>query len=241
MTTLFISDLHLDDSRPAVTEAFIRFLREQASCARALYILGDLFEVWVGDDDDSELVARCSAAMAELSERGVDCFIQHGNRDFLIGEDFCKATGFTLLEDPAVVELQGEPTLLMHGDLLCIDDHAYMEWRKKCRSAAFQAEFLAQPLEARRAIVVGLRQQSMEANSNKAEDIMDVNDGEVIRYLETHGSQRLIHGHTHRPKTHDIVANTKAAQRWVLGDWESTFVYLRADENGLQLIRETIT
>ena len=240
MSTLFISDLHLDESRPAVTAAFFEFLKTDAKDADALYILGDLFEVWVGDDDNAPLVQQSVAAMRALSDHGVPCFIMHGNRDFLIGEDFCEATGFTLLDDPCLIELYGVPSLLMHGDLLCIEDTAYLEWRKQCRSSAFQTEFLKHPLEQRKAIVAGMRQQSMEANSNKAEDIMDATPSEFVRYLEQHNCQRMIHGHTHRPMTHEFEANGKPAERIVLGDWEQQFVYLEVDKKGYNLIKRNI-
>jgi UDP-2,3-diacylglucosamine hydrolase len=240
MTTLFISDLHLDESRPAVTRAFYQFLENDASQAKALYILGDLFEVWVGDDDDSDLVLQTTKALKALSDSGVACFIMHGNRDFLIGQAFCKATGCTMLEDPAKIRLYGEATLLMHGDLLCIEDTAYLEWRLQCRSPTFQTEFLKHRLEQRRAIVAGLRQQSKDANSNKAEDIMDASHSEVVRYLEMEPCQRMIHGHTHRPNIHFHEANEKTAQRWVLGDWEQHFVFLTATAKGLELVRRAI-
>jgi UDP-2,3-diacylglucosamine hydrolase len=222
MTTLFISDLHLDPSRPAVTRAFLQLLEHQARCVDALYILGDLFEAWIGDDDDSELNLTVIAALKALSDSGVKLYVMHGNRDFLIGENFCQQTGCQLLDDPSVVNLYGENVLLMHGDSLCTDDAEYMAFRAQCRNPAWQAPLLAMSLEQRRQFSQQLRDQSKEANSNKAEDIMDVNATETQRVLEQHQVALLIHGHTHRPAVHSLQTADGNAQRVVLGDWEST-------------------
>lgn len=223
MTTLFISDLHLDPSRPAVTQAFFALLENQASTADALYILGDFFEVWIGDDDDAELNRSVIDALSQLTGKGIKVYLMHGNRDFLIGEQFCRESGCQLLTDPSVVTLYGQPVLLMHGDSLCIDDAPYMAFRAKSRSKEWQEPLLAMSLEQRRQFSKQLRAQSVEANSNKAEDIMDVNAAEVTRVMAEHGVKRLIHGHTHRPAVHELPG---VGERIVLGDWDQTGWYL---------------
>jgi UDP-2,3-diacylglucosamine hydrolase len=221
MTTLFISDLHLDPTRPAVTQAFFSMLENQASSADAIYILGDFFEAWIGDDDDAELNLSVITALKKLSDSGVKIYLMHGNRDFLIGEDFCQQSGCQLLPDPSVVNLYGQQVLLMHGDSLCVDDIEYMKFRAQCRNPEWQAPLLAMSLEQRRMVSQQLRAQSKEANSNKAEDIMDVNADEVLKVLAEHQVDVLIHGHTHRPAIHSIETNNGEAQRIVLGDWDS--------------------
>ncbi len=221
MTTLFISDLHLDLSRPKVIDAFKQFLTEEASSADALYILGDFFEAWIGDDDRSDLNTDISNALKQLVDSGTPVYLMHGNRDFLIGEDFCQQSGCQLITDPVVVNLYGQKTLLMHGDSLCTDDVSYMEFRMQCRSQAWQSAVLAKPLEERRLLAQQLRANSREAMSNKAEDIMDVNQQAVADILKQYDTDLLIHGHTHRPDIHSLSIEDKTATRIVLGDWES--------------------
>lgn len=216
---LFIADLHLSAQRPETLALFLRFLQERAPRADALYILGDLFDAWVGDDDDSELAGQVRAGLKALTAGGTPVYIQHGNRDFLIGEDFCADTGVTLLEETAVVDLDGQPTLLMHGDLLCTDDTDYQQARLMLRSPAFIADFLSRPLVERAAIAAEYRKKSGEATSLKAEDIMDVNPDTVADYLRHHGVDRLIHGHTHRPGEHEHGVDGRQTRRWVLSEW----------------------
>ena len=220
MRCLFISDLHLDDERPAISRAFFHFLERDAAGADALYILGDFFESWIGDDDSSPLIDAVTQALKTLSERGCRLYFMHGNRDFLVGRDFCEAIGATLLNDPTVIDLDGEPTLLMHGDSLCTGDAEYMQFREMARSPAWQQQVLSKSLDERRALAQQLRMASSEANSNKAEDIMDVTPEEVLEQLRQHSCRRLIHGHTHRPARHALTLDGSAAERIVLGDWD---------------------
>ena len=236
MRRLFISDLHLDEQRPDISRALFAFLRDIAPGAGALYILGDFFESWVGDDDDSALIREVKAALRALSDSGTALFFMHGNRDFLIGEDFCTATGATLLDDPCVIELDGEPLLLMHGDSLCTGDTEYLKFRQTLRSPAWQAEVLAKPLAERHALARQLRMASGEANSNKAEDIMDVSPDAVIQALRQHNCRRLLHGHTHRPARHPLQVDGQSAERIVLGDWDHLARYLQAENGQLELL-----
>ncbi|MGK0499562.1 MAG: UDP-2,3-diacylglucosamine hydrolase [Oceanicoccus sp.] len=222
MTTLFISDLHLDAKRPAVTQAFLQLLQEQAASIDALYILGDFFEIWIGDDERSELIEEVTAALKKFTATSTPLYLMHGNRDFFIGDSFCQQTGCQLIADPTVIDLYGKPVLLLHGDSLCIDDHEYMAFRQQSRNPAWQQQMLALPLEQRRQIAAQARAQSTDANSNKAEDIMDVNGQEVIKVLEAHHCATMIHGHTHRPAIHQLTLSSETGLRIVLGDWEQT-------------------
>jgi UDP-2,3-diacylglucosamine hydrolase len=232
MSTLFISDLHLDESRPAILAEFERFLREQARAASALYILGDLFESWIGDDDDAALAARVAASLSAVRATGVPVFFMHGNRDFLVGARYAERAGMTLLEDPTVVELGGERVLLMHGDTLCTDDAEYQRFRTLVRDPDWQARFLAKPLAERRAFAAQARGESQRQTSMKPSEIMDVNAAAVEAAMRSHGVLRLIHGHTHRPATHRFELDGAAAERVVLGDWYeqgSAFTWPRSD------------
>ena len=233
--TLFISDLHLDPSRPTVTRAFLDLLKGEAAHVDALYILGDFFESWVGDDDDSPLIAEVSSALQALSTSGTNCYLMHGNRDFLIGEQFCQQSGCTLLPDPCTIELYGKPVLLMHGDSLCTGDESYMAFRAQARSPQWQQQILAMPLDDRRALAKQLRESSMDANSNKAEDIMDINQAELEKVMLELDVQTLIHGHTHRPATHTFELQGKACQRIVLGDWGESAWQIIIDGDKLTL------
>jgi len=217
--TLFISDLHLASERGQAVELFLRFARERARRAAALYILGDLFDAWIGDDDDGPLATAARAALRDLTRTGVAVHFQGGNRDFLIGERFATETGIALLPDKAAVGLHGTPTLLMHGDLLCTDDVDYQQARLMLRNPAFVADFLAKPLAVRAALAAEYRRRSGEATSLKAEDIMDVNAGAVAQAMREHGVRRLIHGHTHRPAIHALQGDGEPAERIVLGEW----------------------
>lgn len=220
MTTLFISDLHLDSSRPAVIRAFLQFLQQQAVAADALYILGDFFEVWIGDDDDAELNQTVATALRQLTSAGTPVYLMHGNRDFLIGQTFCRQSGCRLISDPGIVNLYGQSVLLMHGDSLCIDDKQYMQFRALSRSQPWQQQLLSHTVEERRQLARQMRAQSIQANSNKASDIMDVNQEEVLAVLRQYQVDLLIHGHTHRPAIHNVQASGINATRVVLGDWD---------------------
>ncbi len=238
MRSLFISDLHLTEERPAANERFIAFLEESARTADALYILGDFFEYWIGDDDLGEpFNAVIAGLLRDLSQRGVRLSLMHGNRDFLIGERFCAATGAKLLDDPTVAEIGDVKTLLMHGDTLCTDDLEYQAWRRKARDPAFQAEFLAKPLAERRRLAFGMREKSRQVMEGKAAEIMDVNGEAVREALRRHGVRRLIHGHTHRPGRHAVALDDGRGERWVLPDWYGRGGYLEVSGAAPRLVR----
>jgi UDP-2,3-diacylglucosamine hydrolase len=228
VTTLFISDLHLEESRPDITGAFLGFLKTHAMGVEQLYILGDFFEAWIGDDERTPLQEQVAAALREVRDSGTEIFLMHGNRDFLIGNDYCERAGATLLDDPTVVDLYGTPALLMHGDSLCTADVEYQKFRANMRNPQMQKMMLARPLEDRQQMARQLRQMSMAKNQGKAEDIMDVTPEEVVKELEHHGVQLMIHGHTHRPAIHDLEANGEPARRIVLGDWNTHVWWLEA-------------
>lgn len=235
MTTLFISDLHLDETRPQIVELFERFLADEARRADALYILGDLFEAWIGDDDDASLPARVASALKALKDSGVPVYFIAGNRDFLLGEDYARRAGMAILEDGTVVDLHGTPTLLLHGDTLCTDDAAYLAFRKQVRDPAWQRQFLAQPLAARRAFAQQARNASREHTSQSTMTIMDVNPHAVEAALRDARVTRMIHGHTHRPAVHDLELDGELAQRIVLGDWYEQGSVLRVDADSIAL------
>ncbi len=238
--TLFISDLHLDETRPHITQALLKFLQQEATSCDALYILGDLFEAWIGDDDHTALSEEVITALAALSGSGVPIYIMHGNRDFLLGETFCRAAGCELLTDPSIVEFYGQATLLMHGDSLCTSDAEYMAFRAKMRNPAVQQQLLNKSLDERRQIADQLRAGSASANSNKAEDIMDVTADEVVQQMQQSNTRRLIHGHTHRPAMHSVALPEGDAQRLVLGDWGEKLWYLDLRPDGLELVQRDI-
>jgi UDP-2,3-diacylglucosamine hydrolase len=233
--TLFVSDLHLDPERPAVTGLFLDFLARQAGQADAIYILGDLFEAWIGDDDTSPLNQAVCAGLKDCADTGSPVYVMHGNRDFLLGRLFASQAGCTLLEDPTVIDLYGTPTLLMHGDLLCTDDTEYMKFRDTVRDTAWQSTLLAKPLEERRAMAREMRQASREQNSGKPDAILDVNAQAVIDAMARHGVRRLIHGHTHRPGIHELAIDGEPAQRIVMGDWYEQGSLLECNPQGCQL------
>ncbi len=219
MSSLFVSDLHLAADRPETTRLFIRFLETQARQAKALYILGDLFEVWLGDDMILPDYQPAIAAMKALSDSGVSLFLMHGNRDFFMGEQLMQLCGATLLDDPTEIKLDGIPTLLMHGDTLCSDDLEYMKFRAMVRNPQWQNEVLAKSPAERLALAKQFREISKTETGNKAENIMDVNQAEVERMFSAHSVKRLIHGHTHRPAIHELKINNQNVLRVVLGDW----------------------
>ena len=234
--SLFVSDLHLCPSRPALAGIFFDFLRGAALRADALYILGDLFEYWAGDDDDTDFNRAVVDALKAYSAGGRALFLLHGNRDFLIGGRFARATGAVLLDDPAAVDLYGTPTILLHGDTLCTDDVKYLAFRAKVRDATFQRQFLSQSLEARKQIIAGLRAENAGEKQLKSEAIMDVAPATVEAVLREHGYPRMIHGHTHRPAVHHHMVDGKRCERWVLADWYSSGSYLRVDAGGCRSI-----
>ena len=235
MTTLFISDLHLDAVRPHIVRDFEGFCAGEARAADALYVLGDLFEAYVGDDDDARLNARVAAALRGVADAGVPIFWIAGNRDFLLGEVYARRCGITMLGDGTVVDVHGTPTLLLHGDVLCTDDAAYQAFRAQVRDPDWQAAFLARPLAERRAFATRARSASRAHTATTATAIMDVNQGAVEAALRGAGVTRMIHGHTHRPAFHDFALDGKPAQRIVLGDWYEQGSVLRVDGDAIEL------
>lgn len=236
MAVLFISDLHLESAQPEGIERFVDFAEREARIAERLYILGDLFEAWIGDDDTDPGVRPVAAALKRLTRSGTACFIMHGNRDFLIGERFVAETGCTLLGDYERIDVHGTAVLLTHGDLLCTDDKDYMTLRATVRDPAWQTAFLAKPLEERRAIADGLRQLSRTEIAAKPEDIMDVNRAAVEATMQRFGVRTLLHGHTHRPAVHEIALDGEKAVRIVLGAWHDRASVVRWDEKGFELV-----
>jgi UDP-2,3-diacylglucosamine hydrolase len=238
VASLFISDLHLTEERPEANERFIEFLEGRARGAQALYVLGDFFEYWIGDDDlDEPFNAVMVGLLRRLADSGTPLYFMHGNRDFLLGERFCAAAGAELLPDPALHVVQGVETLLAHGDTLCIDDADYQNWRRTARSANWQREFLARPRAERRSLVHGLREKSKAVIEAKPADIMDVNDGAVAEALRAHGVRRLVHGHTHRAGRHEHRVDGRLCERWVLPDWYGPGGYLEVSGAKPRLVR----
>jgi len=235
MTTLFISDLHLEADRPEIGEQFFAFLDDEAKGADALYILGDFFEAWVGDDDPDEYYAGIKKALRTLVGRGVPVYFMHGNRDFMIGEQFATETGVTILPDPCPVDLYGKSVLLSHGDAMCVDDVEYQQARAMTRNPEWQAMILTKSLEERIAIAAHARAQSKARNIAHDDDIMDVNPDEVRKTIAEHDVEFLLHGHTHRPAIHDVEVDDRIAKRIVLGDWYEQGSVLRWDEDGFVL------
>jgi UDP-2,3-diacylglucosamine hydrolase len=238
MTTLFISDLHLDGSHPEITDQFLEFLEREASKARALYILGDLFEAWIGDDDPDADKQRAIRGLRATTQAGVACYLIHGNRDFLIGRRFSKETGVQLMADGTLIDLYGRRVLLMHGDSLCTDDHAYQRLRRIVRNPLVQFTLRSLSLKQRQKLAARMREGSkahIESMDRAAPQIMDVNADEVIATLIRFGVDCMIHGHTHRPAVHTLTVNGKTATRIVLGDWYEQGSVLRWDEKGYEL------
>lgn len=238
MTTLFISDLHLDSTRPGITAQFLDFLEREARGAQALYILGDLFEAWIGDDDPDPDKRRVIQGLRAVTSAGVPTFLIHGNRDFLIGKRFCRETGVQLLTDGTVIDLYGRRVLLMHGDLLCTDDHAYQRLRRIVRNPIVQFVMRRLTLRRRQQLAERMRAGSKEHIASMdiaARQIMDVNQDEVRRTLVRFGVDCIIHGHTHRPAVHEMQIDGHAAVRIVLGDWYEQGSVLRWNEHGFDL------
>ncbi len=235
---LFISDLHLCASRPKINRIFFDFLEHEARGADALYILGDLFESWAGDDDlDDPFNASVARALARLVACGVPVYMMHGNRDFVIGAAFAHASGATLLPDPALLSLYGKSVLLMHGDTLCTLDEEYQAFRRKARSASWIADLLAKPLAERKEAIGSMRQRSELEKHSKPAEIMDVAPAAVEEMLRRHGYPQLIHGHTHRPARHVHTIDGRTCERWVLADWYQAGSYLACDESGCRSVQ----
>ncbi|MEO6800857.1 MAG: UDP-2,3-diacylglucosamine diphosphatase [Rhodanobacter sp.] len=236
MATLLIADLHLDAARPHMTALFERCLAgDEVRRADALYILGDLVEAWIGDDDDAELPQRIATATRAVRDAGVPVYFMVGNRDFMLGHQFAERAGFTLLEDGIVHDIEGRPTLLMHGDVLCTDDVDYQAVRRQVRTPDWQAQILSMPLEARRAFAAKAREDSKAHTGSTMESIMDVNAGAVASAMRSAGVTRLIHGHTHRPAVHRVDLDGKPAERIVLGDWYEHGSVLRVEADRVDL------
>ena len=236
MTTLFIADLHLCTEEPAITAGFLRFLAGEARQADALYILGDLFEAWIGDDDPNPLHREIAAAIKAVVDSGVPCFFIYGNRDFLIGKRFARESGMTLLPQEKVLDLYGRRVLILHGDTLCTDDAGYQAFRAKVHQRWLQTLFLALPLCIRKRVAARMRADSKAANSSKSLEIMDVNKHAVIAEMEKHHVQWLIHGHTHRPDVHPLTANGEPAFRVVLGAWHREGSMVKVTPDDVELI-----
>ncbi len=219
MTILFISDLHLSPLRPEITDCFLDFMSNEAIHAKKLYVLGDLFEFWIGDDDNSPFNIVIKDAFKALTQQGIECYFIQGNRDFLLNKRFCKETGVQLLADHTVIDMDGEKVLIMHGDTLCIDDIKYQEFRAKVHQPWLQWVFNRIPLFIRQRIVKNVQDKIKEKKQHKELTIMDVTQSEVERIMSEEGVKRLIHGHTHRPDTHVFTCNNQEMTRIVLGDW----------------------
>ena len=233
MSTYFISDLHLQPNTPKITTIFLNFLQHQAIQADAVYILGDLFETWIGDDDPSPFANTIKQALNKLTATGVPIYFMHGNRDFILGQQFANETGLTLLPDPSVITLYGNSILLTHGDLLCIDDLKYQAFRRKAHSEKFQTRLLRLPLWIRRLIAIWARYKSKKHTQTTDLCIQDVNQTEVEHYLQQHNVNLMIHGHTHRPAIHEFILANKLTKRIVLAAWHEQGYLLKIDSNGV--------
>ena len=235
--TYFIADLHLSENRPHLLALFRQFMQEQAPEAEKLYILGDLFDFWIGDDEQSDLISEVQQLIRHLTEQGVPCYFQHGNRDFLIGKKFAKACGMTLLPTYHVIDLYGTPTLLCHGDTLCVDDVKYQQYRKKVHQKWRQWLFLHLPLKVRLKIAEKIRAKSRQDKQVKSTEIMDVNANFVQQMFAQFHVTQMIHGHTHRQKHHEIPPHF---HRIVLGDWGETSSLLEVTPHSIEFINDTL-
>ncbi len=236
--TYFIADLHLSENRPDISACFFRFLETDAVNAEKLYILGDLFEAWVGDDDDSDFVADIASALVDLGKTGTIIYYIHGNRDFLIGSRFAKKSNMILLPEVTLIDLYGQPAVIMHGDTLCTRDVAYQKFRKKSRTWWWQGIIKNLPLKLRKKIAADYRKKSAAATAVKSQEIMDVTHEEVINCLTQYNSQLLIHGHTHRPAVHELTVNNNEAKRIVLGDWYEQGAWLKVTPKEIVLLNK---
>jgi len=235
MTILFISDLHLEAGKPEIGDQFLDFLASEALEARELYILGDLFEAWLGDDDPNPYYADMKSALRNVVEADIAVKFMHGNRDFMIGQEFAAETGVALLPDPLVIDLFGRRVLLSHGDALCTDDVHYQQVRAMTRNPEWQAMMMQKSLQERIAFAIEARQQSMARSETVSDEIMDVNQGAVEAIMREHAVDTMLHGHTHRPAGHEFELDGRAATRIVLGDWYEQGSIVRWDENGPRL------
>lgn len=233
--TYFVADLHLSDERPAATGRFFRFLEDEVAGADALYILGDLFEAWIGDDHDERVAHDTATRLKALSATGTSVVFLHGNRDFMLAQPYARQAGMALIADPSVIDLYGAPTLLMHGDTLCIDDIQYQNFRRRVRRPLVLALLRRLPFALRKRLARQARAGSESAKAGKSAEIMDVNPAEVERALNNHGVCRLIHGHTHRPAQHTHHVGQAACERWVLPDWYNRWGYVVCDSGGCRL------
>jgi len=236
MATLFIADLHLSIQEPAITAGFLHFLQRQAVHADALYILGDLFEIWIGDDDPSPLHAEIALALNTLRQRGVPCFFIHGNRDLLIGKGFAQASGMTILAQEQLLTLYDRPILILHGDTLCTDDLAYQRYRRRVNRRWMQRLFLMLPLKRRVRIGQRLRSGSQQANQVKSKTIMDVNPQAVMDAFSRYDVKWMIHGHTHRPAIHTVTLPDGKAHRAVLGAWHQQGSMIKVTRESVELV-----
>jgi UDP-2,3-diacylglucosamine hydrolase len=232
MKPRFISDIHLSDKHPELTQAFFTFLNESKGACTHLFILGDLFETWIGDDDDLPLHREIKQALLSFTTNGPETFFMHGNRDFLVGSLFAKDTGITILPDPFTLDINGQKVVLSHGDFLCTDDQDYIDFRNQVREQDWQLNFLSKSLDERKQIAANLRIDSKEATSKKSDSITDVNEQSVLDFINEHQPDLFIHGHTHRPNIHDA----GSSKRIVLGDWSDYgwFLYINDDKNSLE-------
>jgi UDP-2,3-diacylglucosamine hydrolase len=236
VATLFISDLHLDGSRPAATESFLDFLVKDAPSADAVYILGDLFEYWIGDDDPDPHFGAIRSALTRLTAGGTRCHIMHGNRDFMLGSAFFSSTGTVFLPDPTLIYVGGQSVLLSHGDMLCTDDVGYQRFRRIVRNPLTQKIYNNMPFGWRERVAMKIRGASVAKYGKQKPDILDVNQQAVENFMRQYGMRTLLHGHTHRPAIHTFEMDGKTATRVVLGDWYDGRSILRWDDNGPQLL-----
>ena len=238
--TYFIADLHLCESRPDISSCFLHFLAHEAIHAEKLYILGDFFEAWVGDDDDSPFLGDIAQALTQLHLSGTSIYYIHGNRDFLLGKAFAKKASMVILPEIDTIDLYGRRVVIMHGDTLCTRDITYQAFRKKSRSWWWQTAVKSLPLFIRKKMAADYRKRSIAATAMKSQEIMDVTESEVIKCLEAFNSQLMIHGHTHRPAIHDISANGDKAQRIVLGDWYEQGAWLKVTPHAIELLNHPL-
>ncbi|MCF6225083.1 MAG: UDP-2,3-diacylglucosamine diphosphatase [Xanthomonadales bacterium] len=235
--TFFISDTHLDDKHPEVTSLFLNTLETRVQGADALYLLGDIFEYWIGDDAIGETASEVARICTRLSDQGMRIYFQHGNRDFLLGETYAKHANWELIPDPLEIDLYGRQVLLMHGDSLCTDDSAYQAFRTQVRNPVWQKTFLSHTIAERINMAQQARSESMQHTANADNSIMDVNNNAVINAFREHQSKTLIHGHTHRPAVHDLAIAGKPYKRMVLGDWHQNGWLIEADKNSIELVK----
>lgn len=240
MKSILIADIHLSPNRPNITRAFNQFLEGLPEDVGELFILGDLFEIWVGDDDPSHFAQAIIQSIKRVSQSGIRTYFQAGNRDFMVGKKFSKDTGCTLLPDFSVRELRGHKVLLTHGDLLCTDDLAYQRYRRRIQFPLTTWFIRHLPLKTRQNLGSKIRSVSLEKAENKPENIMDVNLSEVVKRLEQFDCDLMIHGHTHRPKVHELEANGKPSRRFTLGDWDSHLWWVEVDPEKVELRSQTI-